>query len=408
MMAVALELQRRGHDPVLATSESYREKITAAGLHFHPLRPDVTPEDKELLRYSMDERRGPEYVVRRLMMPALRDTFADLREASAGVDLLVSGDLAYAAGVLADVTGIRWLAATMAPMSFFSRHDPPMLMQSGLLTGLARHVPAAYAAIVRIARWHVRDWGAPVYALREELGLPRGEEPLFDARTRAWAVLGMFSQLIGRPQPDWSANARVTGFAFYDRHEPMPAALREFLDAGEPPIVFTLGSAAVFEPGSFYRESAKAARELGRRAVLLVGPEPQDAPAPTHDLAVAAYAPYSELFPRASAVVHQAGIGTTAQALRAGRPMVIVPFSHDQPDNAARIVRLGVALTIARNSYTAARAVEALRTVLDDPAYAQRASQRAAEMAHEDGAAAAADAIEEALTATAPAAIGRS
>jgi rhamnosyltransferase subunit B len=399
MMAVALELRRRGHHPVIATSATYGEKISAAGLAFHPIRPDITPEDQELVRYSMDERGGPEYIVKQLMMPALRQTLDDLLEAVRGADILVSGDLAYAAAVVADLTRVRWVAVTMAPLSFFSRHDPPLLLHSAPLTLMAKRLPAAYWAVVRLARWHIRNWGAPVYQLRVELGLARGVEPLFEARAHAQALLGMFSPLLGRPQRDWPANAHVTGFAFYDHHEPMPPALRAFLDSGAPPIVFTLGSAAVFEPGSFYRESAKAAATLGQRAVLLVGPEPQDAPAPTEHLAVASYAPYSELFPRASAVVHHGGIGTTAQALRAGRPMVIVPFSHDQPDNAARMVRLGVARTIARSRYTAARAAETLKTLLRDPSYRERATQRASEMDHEDGAAAAADAIEAALTA---------
>lgn len=408
MMAVALELQRRGHDPLIATSASYGEKISSAGLGFHPIRPNITPEDKELIRYSMDERGGPEYIIKRLMMPALRQTFDDLMEAVRGADVLVSGDLAYAAAVVADLTRVPWLAATMAPLSFFSRYDPPMLLHSAPLALVAQRFPYAYAAIVRLARWRVTDWGAPVYQLRNELGLARGAEPLFGARGNARALLGMFSPLLGWPQPDWPANARVTGFAFYDRHEPMPDTLRAFLERGEPPIVFTLGSAAVFDPGLFYRESAQAAERLGRRAVLLVGPEPQQMLRSSERLEVASYAPYSELFPRAAAIVHHGGIGTTAQALRAGRPMVIVPFSHDQPDNAARTVRLGVATTIARKRYSAARAADSLRTVLADPAYRDQAARCASEIAREDGAAAAADAIEQALTARAPGATDRS
>jgi rhamnosyltransferase subunit B len=408
MMAVALELQQRGHDVLIATSASYGEKISSVGLGFHPIRPNITPEDNELIRYSMDERGGPEYLIKRLMMPALRQSFDDLMEAVRGADILVSGDLAYAAAVVADLTRVPWVAATMAPLSFFSRYDPPMLLQSAPLALLAQRVPSAYVAIVRLARWHVRDWGAPVYQLRNELGLTPGAEPLFEARGNARALLGMFSPLLGRPQTDWPANARVTGFAFYDRHEPMPDTLRAFLDRGDPPIVFTLGSAAVFDPGSFYRESAEAAEHLGRRAVLLVGPEPQQLPVASERLEVASYAPYSELFPRASAIVHQGGIGTAAQALRAGRPMVIVPFSHDQPDNAARLVRLGVARTIARSKYTAARAAATLRTLLADSAYGERAKQRASEIAHEDGAVAAADVIERTLTARESSESGRS
>jgi UDP:flavonoid glycosyltransferase YjiC (YdhE family) len=113
---------------------------------------------------------------------------------------------------------------------------------------------------------------------------------------------------------------------------------------------------------------------------------------------VASYAPFSELFPRAVALVHQGGIGTTAQSLRAGKPMAIVPFSHDQPDNAARASRLGVARVIARRDYSAATATEALSRLLDDPSYAARAAAVAARLSQENGASAAADIVEQVLT----------
>src|SRR5207244_12880236 len=106
------------------------------------------------------------------------------------------------------------------------------------------------------------------------------------------------------------------------------------------------------------------------------------------------YAPFSELFPRTAAVVHSGGVGTTAQAMRAGRPMLVVPYAHDQPDNAARVTRLGVAGTLARHRYDPARAAAALRPLLDDPAYARRASEVGAAIRQEDGVSEACDALE--------------
>jgi UDP:flavonoid glycosyltransferase YjiC (YdhE family) len=94
------------------------------------------------------------------------------------------------------------------------------------------------------------------------------------------------------------------------------------------------------------------------------------------------YAPYSAVFPRALATVHQGGVGTTAQALRSGHPTVIVPFSHDQPDNAARCVRLGVGRTVSRAKYSARTIAEALRGI---DALAPRARELGAHIASEDG-----------------------
>ena len=397
MVALALELQRRGHVPVIATSEYYGEKITSTGVAFHAIRPNLTPDDKDLLRAVMDERGGPEHVIRRLMVPAVREMYADLMDAVGGADLLVSAELVFAADSVAEMARIPWVVATLAPLSFMSRHDPPILIQAPWLTGIAAFSKPLYASLVRLSQWGIRHWTEPVRQMRRDLGLDPGPAGLFGSREKAEAILAMFSPLVGAPQPDWPANARVTGFAFYDRHEPMPATLQAFLNAGDPPIVFTLGSAAVFDPGEFYRASAAAARAIGRRAVLLVGPEPPSVPPSDHQVAVAPYAPFSELFPRAAAIVHQAGIGTTAQALRAGKPMLIVPFSHDQPDNGARMVRLGVAKVIGRRQYSAAAAADALRGLLDDPSYGAGATTAAAQIQREKGAGTAADAIEQVL-----------
>ena len=97
-------------------------------------------------------------------------------------------------------------------------------------------------------------------------------------------------------------------------------------------------------------------------------------------------APHSLLMPRAAAIVQQCGIGTLGQALRAGRPILAVPFAHDQPDNAWRATRLGVARTIPAQRYGARRAERELGHLLDDPVYGARAHTVGEEVRDEDGA----------------------
>jgi UDP:flavonoid glycosyltransferase YjiC (YdhE family) len=164
--------------------------------------------------------------------------------------------------------------------------------------------------------------------------------------------------------------------------------LDRFLEAGPPPIVFTLGSSAVFEAGSFYRESAKAASALGKRAVLLVGRDlAQDIPHPLPEgVAAFPYAPYSEVFPRCAALVHSSGIGTIAQAMRAGKPSLAVYYGFDQPDNAARLARLGMGKIVPAKKYTADLAASLLREILENPVYAERASSLGGRVQAEDGA----------------------
>ena len=106
------------------------------------------------------------------------------------------------------------------------------------------------------------------------------------------------------------------------------------------------------------------------------------------------YAPHSEVMPRACAVVHQGGVGTTGQAMLAGRPMLVVPFSHDQPDNADRLRRRGVARVSAGSSVSDEAFTRELRILRADEPLAARAQAMAARVRQEPGTAGAADAIE--------------
>jgi UDP:flavonoid glycosyltransferase YjiC (YdhE family) len=148
--------------------------------------------------------------------------------------------------------------------------------------------------------------------------------------------------------------------------------------------------------GDFYEQSAEAAERLGQRAVLLVGADDRNLPKRKlpDTICVARYAPYSQIFPRASVLIHQGGIGTTAQALRAGRPMLVMPYSHDQPDNARRVRRLGVAEVLARKAYKARPAAHLIAQLLSDNAYQVRATAVAAQVQAENGTVAACDALE--------------
>jgi UDP:flavonoid glycosyltransferase YjiC (YdhE family) len=165
--------------------------------------------------------------------------------------------------------------------------------------------------------------------------------------------------------------------------------------------VFTLGSSAFWVAKNFYRDSIVAATALGRRALLLIG-HARNLPAEPLPEGVAAfeYAPYSEVLPRACAIVHQGGVGTTGQGLRSGRPVLILPHAHDQFDNAARVARLSCGRVLARPRYNAKSAMTELKALLDDSRYAERAAVTGGIVRQENGASAAADAIERVLAET--------
>jgi UDP:flavonoid glycosyltransferase YjiC (YdhE family) len=252
---------------------------------------------------------------------------------------------------------------------------------------------------MRFIRAMVRRWEQPLHDYRRELGLAASEQlMLFEGQFSPLGTLALFDAPLMRPQPDWPLRTRLCGTPLFDGEAADPRALtslREFLAAGEPPIVFALGSSAVWLGGDFWRAAIEAAGQLGRRAILITGSG--SLPNVPASVRVFGYLPYSQVFPHACAVVHQAGIGTLAQALRAGKPQLITPVWFDQPDNAARAVTLGVARSLPFRRASAARLVRQLRPLLTQRAYGNAAREVAAEVNAVDGAAVAAACMIEAL-----------
>ena len=302
-----------------------------------------------------------------------RDVYEDLDAAAANADLLLTHPLPLVGPIVAQKRGLPWVSSVLAPISFFSAYDPPVLAQMPALYHLQRRSVALSRLVYRVASFRMKGMMEPVYRLRAELGLPRGAQPLLAGQHSPAMVLALFSSVLAKPQPDWPPNTRVTGFAFYDRRDffgetEMQQELKKFLDDGPPPIVFTLGSSAFWVAKDFYRDSIKAAQALGQRALLLIG-HARNLPTEPLPEGVAAfeYAPFSQVLPRARAIVHQGGVGTTGQGMRSGRPVLVVPHAHDQFDNAARVVRSGCGRMIARPRYNARSATKELEALLARP-----------------------------------------
>jgi len=399
-VGLALALRARGHTPVLAIPSYYRAGVEREGLEHAPVGPDVEPGDTALVERIMDARTGTEFLLRELLAPAVNDSYEQLRAAVRGADLLVTHPVTFAGPVLAEVTGMPWVSTVLAPASFMSEHDPFVIPPAPWLKQVERVTRWPTVMLMRLAHRMTRPWVASVDELRSRLGLPRGRHPVFEGQHSPTLVLALFSRVLAEPQVDWPPNVLVTGHVFYDAGHgaSLAPAVARFLDDGEPPLVFTLGSSAVMAAGRFYEESVEATHRLGRRAVLLAGDRAARlAPSLPPEMLAVDQAPHSILMPRAAAVVQQCGIGTLAQALRAGRPFLAVPFAHDQPDNAWRATRLGVARTIPAQRYGAGRAARELGHLLANADYDARARAVGEQVRAEDGAARACEAIEEVL-----------
>ncbi len=364
ILALAATARTHGHQPIIAASDGYREYLENLGFSFYPIRPDFEFEPA-LVGHLFDPVRGPQRLMEEQVFPNVRETYADLLAATRDADLLVVGELLYVAPLVAAARDIPWANAILAPTSFLSAWDPCVLAPAPFLYPLKKLGRWPHRLIFALGRRVTSRWSAPLDEFRRELGLPAAGSPIFDAKHSPHLTLALFPEFFASPQPDWPPAAQQTGFAYFDQPAPpaLVETLRQFREAGDPPIVFTLGSSVVHIASEFYSWAARAATALGRRAILLTGSNPPPPDLPSSILALD-YAPLDVVVPGAAAIVHQGGIGTCAEALRHGVPSLVIPFGFDQPDNAERLRHLGVARTLSRRRLSPTTLAKELRQLL--------------------------------------------
>lgn len=400
-IAIGRALRAQGGQVTLAVPEDGLAKVRGAGLDAVPIFPSYADV---CARLGLSEAEvaakviaDPHFVVDQILLPTLGDSVRALDAVAADADVLAGTTFTFVADIVAEKRRLPLASVLLQPMTLFSAWAPPTAPRLEIM----RHRPrtaigrgwnrALYALVGRAFR---RRYAGRIDAVRRAHGLePARGAPLLD-RPAAAATLCCWSAAFAALPPDAPAGAAITGFPFFDSEhgtaEPMAAELAAFLDKGDAPLVFTLGSVAVAAAGDFYREAAAAAGALGRRAVMLTG---TGRTRREGDCLFMNYAPHSTLFPHAAAVIHHGGIGTTGQSLRAGCRQVVVPHFGDQFDNAARLRRAGLAATVARTAFSAPRAAHVIAGVLADTAMAEAAARAAAGIAGEDGAAATASRI---------------
>jgi rhamnosyltransferase subunit B len=213
-------------------------------------------------------------------------------------------------------------------------------------------------------------------------------------------VIGLFPDWFAARQPDWPTQFLHASFPLWDDPEgvPLDAELASFLDTGTPPVVVFPGSANR-HGAPLFRAAMIALERLGRRGLFLTGfPEqiPTDLPA---TILHRAYAPFSVVLSRSAALIHHGGIGTLAQGLAAGIPQLIMPMAFDQPDNALRASRLGVARWLAPKHFTPERVEHSLRELVHDSAVARAAAEHRARLRDANGIRQASDLLERAANA---------
>jgi len=361
----------RGHQVSILTNPHFQSVVESAGLELLPIG---TTQQYDELAHNKDlwhPFRGPVMILRTCIEQTLRPIYDYLEsEYRPGETILVAHGLDMASRVFQEKHDAPLASVHLAPLGLRSFYDSPQMFGMMMQDWLPRWFRKA------------QYWGADKFLdhligpelneLRKEQGLP----PVCGI-FREWyfspqLVLGLFPEWFAAAQPDWPVNTRLTGFPLWDQAAtmPMPADAAEFLATGEPPIVFAPGS-AMTSGEKFFEAAVEASKRLKRRAMLLTkypNQLPNQLPSGVQHFS---FVPFSQLLPQAAALVHHGGIGTSAQALAAGVPQVVMPMAYDQLDNATRLKRLGIADFIRRPKFRGPRLAQTLERLLtSEPTHA--------------------------------------
>lgn len=411
-IALAHALKREGFAPVIATSAVYRDFVAREELGFAPVRPDMNDLFQRLgdmgdIVRNMSRDDG--YLFKEVIFPYLRETYDDVVVASEGAAAVVAHGLDFSAKIAAEKLGLPLFNIMLSPLLLYSAYDPPIGSRAPFVRDPRSRLAVGYnRALIWSMMQALALWAAPIARLRRAVGLPRRYgRALFSGGPAANATIALFSPTLAAPQPDHPPDLSIVGHTFHDRFEngdSLEAELEAFLAAGDKPIIATLGSFVVHDKIEFFRATAAAAQRLGKRAVLITREEEREAlrSGLQDDAFIAGYAPHSLLFPRACAIIHHGGVGTTGQALRAGVPQLIIPFLGDQPDNAARVARLGTARVLEQSDVSTDNIAAQLARLIEPGDHHRNARTIAETVSKEDGAAAAARIIADALARGAP------
>jgi len=372
-IGIGRALKARGHDVILLASGFFEQTVLSAGLDFRAMG---SAEDFERLCSHPDlwhPRRSLKAVLKDATEPTYPQILDFVREFHVpGETVMVGSSLAFGARNARELFRIPLVTAHLAPSLFPSAFRQPVIHE----------MPFGQSAPRFLRRFQWQLAGRLVDHLvlpglnrfRHLHGLPPVRRLLHDWWHSPDLTLGLFPDWFARPQPDWPPQTLLTGFPMFDETglRPLPEDLAGFLAAGPPPVIFTPGS-AMKTCRTFFKEAVGALQMSGRRGILLTRYADQIPAELPPGVRHFRFIPFSEVLPRAAALVYHGGIGSCAQALQAGIPHLVQPMAHDQHDNLSRVRELGVGDGLLPRSFKAANIARCLDSIVESPAVTQAA-----------------------------------
>ncbi len=359
-IGIGQELKKRGYRGTLITSQFFESQAYDAGLEFFGLG---NVEDYQSIIQDPDlwsPDKGFKVFADRVVFPIMEPAYKIIAGFDPSKTILVAQGQFFAAHIAHEKLGFPFITIHLQPAAFRSVYEfplSPISLPPFVIRGLFSLIDALVLD---------KLFAPNINRFRQRLGLPAINKIFGGWMHSSQKNLGLFPDWFAQPRPDWPPQTQLTGFVYYDKQnegEEIPVDLDKFINAGSAPIIFTAGT-AMKHANQFFQDCIEACQLLGRRGILLTQ-HPEQLPAELPEgIQHFSYLSFSKVLPRALALVHHGGIGTTAQAIAAGIPQVIRPMAHDQPDTAARVEKLGIGVSLSPKKFNAASIAEKINTLI--------------------------------------------
>lgn len=395
LVGLGTALRQRGHRVTVLTNPEYAGVVGEAGLRHASAGSAIASEAAIASPNLWHPLKGLGVLWKHLLWPAVLPTFEYLEAYARGPgNLVIAAPFMFGARLAQERLRVPLLSAYTAPSLLRSCEAP--------LTIANWHVPSGMPRRAVQSIWRLLDrYGLepmlrpPLDGAREQVGLPAlGPDSVIGRWMHSpQGGVALFPRWFAAPRGDWPTVLHAAGFPLHDGGAGLDEQLDHFLGIGRPPVVFMPGS-ATRHAQPFFAAALQACCLRGLRAIFLT-PYPEQVPgALPPNILHHAYAPFGALLPRCALLVHHGGIGSAAQAMRAGIPQITMPMAHDQFDNAWHLESLGLGLTLDRSRFTAYVLSRTLGQLLDNGAVAARCTAVARRLREEPALPALCEAIE--------------
>lgn len=366
LISIGQAMQARGHKVFIIANLVFGKMVKESGLDFIALGSEQDyynlVNDPDLWNPA----RSFNVIVKHGILPFMPLLFEIIHKFSPDDSLIASSLLLFASRMAQEKYGYRMATIQLQPSLLRSKYDPPMLQTNPFPDWFSPPLVRAYYYL--IDKLFIDPMvKQPVNRFRKEMGLPPVVRLFNQWMYSPQMNICLFPDWFAARQPDWPLNTVQTGFVEYNSGKSeLAPAVNKFLAAGSPPLVFTAGT-GMDQASSFFENGFSACQQNGYRAIFLTRFQhlvPRNLPDTIRHFE---FIPLKLLLPRVSAFIYHGGIGSMAQALAAGVPQLIMPMSQDQPDNAARIQKLGVGRVLLPQKFTPRNISAALNDLLHNP-----------------------------------------